>query len=108
LRVLFTPTGRRHFLEALAYIYRDNPLAAVNFRNKAEKALSRLKEFPESGRVVPEFPDLPFREVIVKPYRFFYRIKDQAVWIVAVWHSSQLAREPEVQEFTKQNRIDYI
>ena len=95
MRVLFTPTGRRHFLEALAYIYRDNPSAAVNFRKKAEKTLSCLRTFPESGRVVPEFPDLPFREVIVRPYRFFYRIKVQTVWIVAVWHSAQLAREPE-------------
>jgi plasmid stabilization system protein ParE len=95
LRVFFTPTGRRHFLEALAYIYRDSPSAALDFRKKAEKTLSRLEEFSESGRVVPEFPDLPFREVMVRPYRFFYRIKEQTVWIVAVWHSAQLARETE-------------
>jgi plasmid stabilization system protein ParE len=44
--------------------------------------------------VPPEFPDLPFREVIVKPYRFFYRIKDKAVWIVAVWHGAQLPDQP--------------
>jgi plasmid stabilization system protein ParE len=95
LRVLFTPTGRRQFLEGLAHIHRDNPTAAKGFRRKAEKALSRLKEFPESGRLVPEFSDLPFREVIVRPYRFFYRVKDQTVWIVAVWHSAQLPQEPD-------------
>ncbi len=94
MRVLFTPTGRRQFLEAVAYIFRDNPSAAVNFRNNAEKTLSRLKRFPESGRSIPEFPDLSFREVIVRPYRFFYRIKHDIVWIVAVWHSAQLAAEP--------------
>ncbi len=94
MRVLFTPTGRRQFLEALAYIHRDNPDIATAFRKKAEKTLSRLTKFPESGRLLPEFPDLPFREVIVAPYRFFYRIKDRTVWIVAVWHSAQLAREP--------------
>jgi plasmid stabilization system protein ParE len=98
LRILFTPTGRRQFLEALAYIYRDNRAAAISFRKKAETTLSRLKEFPESGRLVPEFSDLPFREVIVRPYRFFYRIKDQTVWIVAVWHSTQLPQEPESGE----------
>jgi plasmid stabilization system protein ParE len=94
LRILFTPTGRRQFLEALAYIYRDNPDAAWSFRKKAEKTLSRLKEFPESGRLVPEFPDLPFREIIITPYRFFYRLKDRTVWIVAVWHSAQLPEKP--------------
>ncbi|MBI4285475.1 MAG: type II toxin-antitoxin system RelE/ParE family toxin [Chloroflexi bacterium] len=94
MRILLTPTARRQFLEALAYIYRDNPSAAVSFRQKAEKVISRLKEHPESGRYLPEFLDLPYREVIVKPYRFFYRVKDKTVWIVAVWHSAQLPDEP--------------
>lgn len=95
MRILFTPTARRQFLEAIAYIHRDKPSAAVNFRRKAEKSLSRLKKFPESGRKLPEFPELPFREVIVNPYRFFYRIKDDSLWIVAVWHGSQLPDEPK-------------
>jgi len=95
LRILFTPTGHRQFFEAIAYIYKDNPAAASDFRRKTEQKLSRLKAFPESGRVIPEFPDLPFREVIVRPYRFFYRLKEDAVWIVAVWHGAQLPEEPE-------------
>lgn len=94
MRILFTPSARRHFFEALAYIHKDSPLAALDFRQKAEKALSRLREHPESGRHIPDFPDLPYREVIVKPYRFFYRVKDKTVWIVAVWHSAQLPDEP--------------
>ena len=95
MKILFTPTGRRQFLEAIAYIYRDKPSVAVNFRQKAEKALSRLKRFPESGRPIPEFPELPFREVIVNPYRFFYKVKDESVWIVGVWHGAQLPDEPK-------------
>jgi toxin ParE1/3/4 len=93
--MLFTPTGRHQFLEAITYIHRDNPSAAVSFRKKPEKTLSHLKEFPESGRFIPEFSDLPFREVIVSPYRFFYKVKDETVWIIAVWHSAQLAENPE-------------
>ena len=95
MKILFTPTGRRQFLDAIAYIHRDNPSATAAFRHRAEKKLSRLKEFPDSGRLVPEFSDLPFREAIVKPYRFFYRVKDKTVWIIAVWHGAQLPDEPE-------------
>jgi len=95
LRILFTPSARLQFLEALEYIRDDNPSAAVDFRKKAEKSISRLIKFPESGRSLPEFPDLPFREVIVQPYRFFYKIKDDVVWIVAVWHGAQLPHEPD-------------
>jgi plasmid stabilization system protein ParE len=94
LKVLFTPSGRKQFLEAVAYIYSENRTAAIAFRHKAEKVLSRLRKFPQSGRVLPEFPDLPFREVIVTPYRFFYRLKGKTVWIVAVWHGAQLPEEP--------------
>jgi plasmid stabilization system protein ParE len=94
LKILFTPTGRRQFLDAIAYIHRDNPSAAAAFRQKAEKKLTRLKEFPDSGRLLPEFPDLPFREVIVSPYRFFYKVKDKTVWVIAVWHGAQLPDEP--------------
>lgn len=94
LKVVFTPEGRRQFLAALAYIAQDRPSAAVALRQKTAESLAHLREFPESGRVLPEFPDLPFREVLVSPYRFFYRIKGDTVWIVAVWHDAQLPGEP--------------
>jgi toxin ParE1/3/4 len=100
VKVLFTPSARVQFLAAIVCIYRENPMAAVAFRQKAEKVLSRLQKFPQSGRALPEFPDLPFREVVVSPYRFFYRIREKAVWIVAVWHGAQLPKEPQEGETT--------
>lgn len=91
----FTSTARAQFLSALTYIRRDNPGASLNFRERVETVLRRLEEFPDSGRVVPEFPELPYREVIIAPYRFFYRVKGEIVWIVAVWHGAQLPEEPK-------------
>ena len=95
MKVRFTPSARAQFLSALAYIRRDKPSAAIRFRDRTETVLRRIEGFPESGRVVPEFPELPYREVIISPYRFFYRIKGDVVWIVAVWHGAQLPKEPE-------------
>jgi len=95
MKVQFTPSARNQFLSALVYIRRDKPSAVVNFRKKAETILRRLEELPESGRIIPEFPELPYCEVIVPPYRFFYKAKDNAVWIVAVWHGAQLPKEPK-------------
>jgi toxin ParE1/3/4 len=94
LRIRFTPSARLQFLEGLAYIRQDNPPAAGRFIERAEKALRRLEVHPESGRVIPEFPDLPHREVIVRPYRFFYRVEKKTIWIVAVWHGAQRADQP--------------
>ena len=95
MRARFTPAARVQFLGAVAYIRRDKPSAAMRFRRRAETILRRLEKFPESGRRIPEFPDLPHREVIVAPCRFFYRVKDEAIWIVGVWHGAQLPREPD-------------
>jgi toxin ParE1/3/4 len=94
VRIRFTPSARAQFLSALNYIRRDNPQAAINFRERAEAVLRRLEEFPDSGRIVLEFPELPYREVVIPPYRFFYRVKGEIVWIVAVWHGAQLPDEP--------------
>ena len=94
MKIQFTPSARLQFLSALTYIRRDNPPAAIRFRKKAESVLRRLERFPESGRVIPEFPELAYRELIVAPYRFFYRVEGVTVWIVAVWHGAQLPGVP--------------
>lgn len=95
MRLRFTASARRQFLSALAYIRRDDPAAARRFRRKAERLLQRLQQFPDSGRLLPEFPAAPHREVVIPPYRFFYRHDGQTVWIVAVWHSAQIPGAPD-------------
>ena len=94
LKVQFTPPARAQFLAALAYIRADRPSAARAFQHRVNAVLARLGDFPDSGRVVSEFPDLQFREVIVDPYRFFYRVKDGTVWVVAAWHGAQIPDVP--------------
>lgn len=94
MKVKFTPSAKTQFLSALSYIRKDKPSAALQFRNRAEKVPRRLENFPESGRIIPEFPELPYQEVIISPYRFFYKIRDDIVWIVAVWHGAQLPKWP--------------
>ena len=94
MKVRFSPTGDRQFLNVIAYILADRPSAARRFYTRATKTLKRLERFPASGRRIPEFPDLPYREVIIRPYRFFYRVQNDTIWIVGVWHSAQLPAEP--------------
>jgi plasmid stabilization system protein ParE len=94
VKVQFTLSAKVQFLSALNYIRQDNPPAALRFRKRAESVLRRLEKFPESGRIVPEFPDLPYRELIIVPYRFFYRVEGKTIWVVAVWHGAQLPDEP--------------
>jgi plasmid stabilization system protein ParE len=94
MRVRFAPAGRRQFLAVIAHIAEERPLAAARFLARAKRSLRRLARYPNSGRRIPAFPDLPFRELVLSPYRFFYRTEGQVVWIVAVWHSAQLPDQP--------------
>jgi toxin ParE1/3/4 len=94
MRVRFTVTGRVQYLDAIAAIRRRSSQSAREFRQRSEKTLKRLERFPNSGIVVAEFPKSPFREVYVKPYRFFYQAREKAVWVVAVWHGAQIPDPP--------------
>ena len=94
MRVRFTPSARSQFLSALEYIRRDNPRAAGQFRDRVGKKLRRLEDFPESGRLIPEFQELPHREFVIFPHRVFYRVEKKTIWIVAFWHGAQEVDKP--------------
>ncbi len=95
MKLSFTAEARGQLLEGLAYVARDNPTAARSLRTKALAALERSRTFPASGRRFPEFPELPYREVIVRPYRFFYRVvRDDLIVVIAVWHGAQRPEPP--------------
>jgi plasmid stabilization system protein ParE len=50
----------------------------------------QLAEFPESGRMVPEFEVKIIRELIHPPFRIVYRIDLAQIHIVRVWRSERL------------------
>lgn len=93
-KVDFTKPAASQFLAALAYIKSERPAAARDFRDRVDKSLSNLIRFPDSGRVIPEYPNLGFREVLVDKYRFFYKPVGELVWVVGVWHDAQIPDEP--------------
>jgi hypothetical protein len=47
-----------------------------------------MADFPWSGRVVPEYDEENFRELIAPPYRVMYRIRANGITIEAIAHSS--------------------
>ncbi len=77
------------------YIARDSPIYAQHQVENICKSTERLRQFPVSGRHLPEFPYLPHREVIVDSYRVIYRYdsNNDEVKIVSVVHGSRLLKE---------------
>lgn len=56
--------------------------------------LERLTEYPESGRIVPEFGVSHLREIIQPPFRIVYRLDKRRVRVVRVWRSERLLKLP--------------
>jgi toxin ParE1/3/4 len=95
VKIRFANTARISLHTAINFIHQDNPTAATNFLERVQKTLRRLEKYPESGRRIPEFPELPYRELLVLPYRLFYRVDGKVIFIVAVWHTAQIPTEPK-------------
>jgi plasmid stabilization system protein ParE len=53
--------------------------------------MKSLAQFPQRGRVVPEFSDESIREIIVGAYRIVYRIDydRRLIEIVRFWHAGR-------------------
>ena len=90
----FGPSAWAAFEAAFDCLLERNPDAAERFRDRVLCAIERLERFPQLGRYIPEFPDDPCREIIIDPYRFFYFVEGETIWIVAVWHGAQQAAQP--------------
>ena len=54
------------------------------------RAPERLQQFSESGRIVPELGQPELRELIVRPFRVVYRIRDDSIEIATVFRASRL------------------
>jgi addiction module RelE/StbE family toxin len=79
--VRWTQRARDDLRDIHDFIARDSPRAAEALVERLLTATERLAVFPESGRVVPEYPALGYREIIVSSYRVLYQLADNTVWI---------------------------
>ena len=83
-RVSWSPDAYADLREIDAWIARESQMAASRTRQRIRAAIQRLALFPDSGRVIPELPGGPYREVIVEPYRVMYRVEREQGLIIIV------------------------
>lgn len=73
------------------YIALDSPRYAQEFSKRLIERIEQLYEFPNSGRVVPEFQNEDLRELIYGKYRIVYRnFIDEKIVILRIIHGSKL------------------
>lgn len=72
------------------YIAKTSPRYAAVVAGRLVDAVSRLTQFPESGRVVPEVGEPSVREVIHGSYRIVYEYREERVEVLTVFRASRL------------------
>lgn len=74
MRIIFSKTARFDLKEIVAYIKKDSAKYASLEKQKIKDAIDKLLTQPLLGRVVPEFTNEVFRELIFRNYRIIYEI----------------------------------
>ena len=90
-KLIWSPAARDDLHDIVLFIARDNPNRAMSFGYELISETDRLQEFPELGRIVPEYRNDHIREIIFRPYRIVYRVDDERAFceIARVWHSAR-------------------
>lgn len=92
-RLIWSPRSIRDLESIHEHIAQDSPLYADLVVQRLVRASDRLQHFSESGRIVPERGQPELRELIVRPFRVVYRIREDSIEIVTVFRASRLFPE---------------
>ena len=76
------------------YVDQQVPDVGEKLLREIISRVERLAEFPQSGRIVPEFGIVNLREVIFSPFRIVYRLDKNRVRIVRIWRSERPLKMP--------------
>ena len=90
-KLIWSPAARDDLHDIVLFIARDNPNRAMSFGYELISETDRLQEFPNFGRIVPEYRNNYIREIIFRRYRIVYRVdhENKICEIARVWHSAR-------------------
>lgn len=86
-RVVWTEAATHDLVEIVSFVARKAPASARRLLLRLRSKAHSLERSPQRGRVVPELASAgtrTWRELVVKPYRIVYRIRDDIVLVGAV------------------------
>ncbi|SPE52866.1 conserved hypothetical protein [Verrucomicrobia bacterium] len=99
-KVVITDPAIEDLAEIVRHIAQDNPLAAERLGNQLLDKAESLRQLPLRGALVRERRERDCRELVLKPYRIVYRVREekQLVEVVRFWHGARgrpVIGEPE-------------
>ena len=93
-QIIWTEPALDNLNDIAEYIAISNIYAAKQLVENVFNKVQRLEQCPESGRIPVEIETLNYREVIVNPCRFFYKVEKDKIYILHV-----LRQERDLRKF---------
>ena len=84
--VFWTATALEDLELIITFMAQETPSRAENWLKKIQAKAQSLSKNPKRGRLPPELihiPQLPFKEIVISPWRLIYQIKEQSIQILA-------------------------
>ncbi len=97
-RLIWTEPALQDLEQIADYIALDDPAAAKRLIRRVFSKAELLEDFPEMCPAPHDLPDSRYRHLVVKPLRIFYRIQDDAVYMIYVMRSERLLRASDLED----------
>ncbi len=101
--VVWSEAAERDLIAIVQYIAEDSPARAFEILKKIRRKASRLRTFPDRGRIVPELRQQginQYHELILPPWRVIYRISTKRVYVLTVLDSRRSVEDLLLQRLT--------
>lgn len=76
------------------HIARESETYATAVTARIVSAAEDLAEYPHIGHRVEQIGRADLREIAVYPYRVFYVVQPETIWILAITHGARDLRQP--------------
>lgn len=92
-KIIWSPKAADNLEDICNFIGEDSDYYARVFSQRIIDEIEKIPDFPNAGRIVPEYQQKNLREKIFQSYRIVYRIKPDAIEIVAIVHGARLLHD---------------
>jgi plasmid stabilization system protein ParE len=100
--VVWSVTALQELSDIRQYLEKNaSPEAATRVTREIVRSTRRLRQFPDSGRIVPEYERTDLRELIVLSYRVIYRRTDDAAEVAHIVHTRRSLRKKEFRDLRR-------
>lgn len=98
LDVVWTENAISDLLAIKDFISQDSARRADSWISELYRAGLSLADFPERGRIVPEFDKKDIRELLIENYRIVYRVKILKVEILTVFDGHRQLSKKDIKK----------